>query len=360
MAVAHLAAALGPWLSDQLGAEATIGELRRPEGVGHSSDTVLLDATWADEGGTKHDESLVIRLEVVEPGVFPTYDLSLQVACLRNVGQHTAVPVPAVRWLELDPSIVGRTFYVMDRIDGEVPADRMPYTIDGFLLQATEAEQAQLWWSSLETMAGLHQLDWEASGFEVLDRTSYGPAGLSQQLAWWEDYVTWVGAGRELTTIGPAGEWLRANLPADPPPTGLNWGDARISNMLYREFQPVAVLDWELAALGPAEVDLAWFLFFQAFFSTGIGIDDLPGFPSRDESIARYAELLGRPIADLFWYDVFAAWRHCAIMLRLADLSTDTGEFPAGNDAGLNNIATRMLAPMLDLPIPGPPGGPMG
>ncbi len=41
--------------------------------------------------------------------------------------------------------------------------------------------------------------------------------------------------------------------------------------MMFRDFEVVAVLDWEMASLGPPEVDLAWFLFFERFFSEGLG-----------------------------------------------------------------------------------------
>ena len=33
--------------------------------------------------------------------------------------------------------------------------------------------------------------------------------------------------------------------------TVFNWGDSRIGNMLWRDFEPVAVLDWEMATVGP-------------------------------------------------------------------------------------------------------------
>ena len=36
----------------------------------------------------------------------------------------------------------------------------------------------------------------------------------------------------------------------------LSWGDSRIGNVMYRDFAPVAVLDWEMAPLGPRELDL--------------------------------------------------------------------------------------------------------
>lgn len=351
---------LAGWLAQMVGADTVdIGEFTTPEGVGHSNETVLVDISYRDADGAEHQEPLVVRLETTG-GVFPAYDLGLQVGCIRQVAAGSDVPVPNVRGLELDRTVLGRSFFVMDRIDGLVATDRMPYTIFGWLNEATPAQQAQLWWSSLETMAELHRLDWRAAGFGILDRAELGPAGLDQQLAWWQDYVRWVAEGRGQPTIDAAGAWLLAHQPANPPPTGLNWGDARVSNMMYRDFRPVAVLDWEMATLGPAEVDLAWFIFFQKFFSEGLGIADLPGFPTPAETVARYAELLGRDIDDLFWYEVFGAWRFAAIMARIADLSEASGEFPPGSGARDNNLAVRMLATMLDLPSPGEPGGPMG
>jgi len=352
---------LAGWLAAQLhAASIDIGEFTTPEGVGYSNETVLVDAKWTDHDGVVHDEALVVRLETTGDGVFPSYDLSLQVACMREIGSHSTVPVPTIRGLETDASVLGRSFFVMDRIDADVPRDGMPYTIDGWLKDATNDEQRKLWWSSLETMADLHKLDYPSVGVDFLDRPEFGPPGLEQQFRWWESYADWVAAGRTRAVIDAAGAWLRANLPASEAPIGITWGDARISNMMYRDFSPVAVLDWEMASLGPAEVDFAWFLFFQRFFSEGIGFPDLPGFPPADESAERYAELLGRPLEDLFWYDVFAGWRYASILARLSELYAAIGKIPPDTDAASNNITTRMLATMLDLPSPGEPGGPFG
>jgi aminoglycoside phosphotransferase (APT) family kinase protein len=140
----------------------------------------------------------------------------------------------------------------------------------------------------------------------------------------------------------------------------LNWGDARLSNVIYRAFRPVAVLDWEMATLGPAEVDLGWFLYFQRFFSEGLGVPDLPGFPAREAAIHGYEQLAGRTMDDLFYYEVFAAWRNATIMLRIADIYETRGLLSPDSGAGQNNVATRMLAGMLGLPSPGEPGGPFG
>ena len=47
--------------------------------------------------------------------------------------------------------------------------------------------------------------------------------------------------------------------------------------MLYRDFEPVAVLDWEMATVGPGEVDLAWMIFLHAFFDDMAATFGLPG-----------------------------------------------------------------------------------
>jgi aminoglycoside phosphotransferase (APT) family kinase protein len=237
----------------------------------------------------------------------------------------------------------------------------MPYTLLGWLFDAPTSDQRRVYESAIDTLAALHLIDWRAAGFELLDEPELGPPGISQQFAHWRRYADWVEGGRPQPTVDAAAQWLAEHLPAvEPDAVTLNWGDARLSNLMFRDFTVVAVLDWEMAALGPPEVDLAWFLFFERFFSEGLGVAPLPGYPGTEAMIERYQRSLGRPVGDLFWYEVFAAWRQSVILLRLADLYTASGDFPEGNDAGQNNIATRMLAALLDLPSPGEPGGLMG
>ena len=59
----------------------------------------------------------------------------------------------------------------------------------------------------------------------------------------------------------------------------LSWGDSRIGNMMYRDFAPVAVLDWEMAAVAPPEVDLAWMAFMHFFFESMLGKHGMSGLP---------------------------------------------------------------------------------
>jgi len=103
------------------------------------------------------------------------------------------------------------------------------------------------------------------------------------------------------------------------------WGDVQLGNMVIGEdLRIAAILDFELASLGPAELDLAWFLVLHSMTVASCG-GDLPGFPDRDATIAAYEARLGRAVDDLHFYEVVAAFRSGAIMLRAARLLARLG-----------------------------------
>ena len=58
----------------------------------------------------------------------------------------------------------------------------------------------------------------------------------------------------------------RRPLARDESKPVLSWGDARLANILWRDFEPTAVLDWEAVAIGPRELDLGWMVFFHDYF----------------------------------------------------------------------------------------------
>ena len=82
-------------------------------------------------------ESLVLRVKPTQHTVFLEQDFEAQHLVLRTLGEHTAVPVPPVRWFEANESYLGAPFFVMDRVDGRAPEDSPPYTQQGWLLAVT-------------------------------------------------------------------------------------------------------------------------------------------------------------------------------------------------------------------------------
>jgi aminoglycoside phosphotransferase (APT) family kinase protein len=96
-------------------------------------------------------------------------------------------------------------------------------------------------------------------------RPPTGTTGLRWHVDQQHEYCRWAlsGDGLSIPIIERSLRWLEEHWPADPGPDVLSWGDARIGNIIYDGFTPVAVLDWEMAALGPREVDVGWFIFLH-------------------------------------------------------------------------------------------------
>jgi aminoglycoside phosphotransferase (APT) family kinase protein len=339
-------AKLTPWFHRQLQAdEVEIAGVDVPRGQGFSSETWLLDVVWTEEGDD-HRQGFVAKTRPTGDTIFPTYDLASQFHCMRLVREHSEVPAAPVRWLEEDPAVVGRPFYVMDRVDGRVPPDNLPYTMEGWVLDDLQpVDRRQLVERSLDVLVGLHRLDAEQCGFGFLDRPRHGPTGVAQQLGEWEAYLRWVMGDRTHEVGEAALARLRATLPESPPPTVLNWGDSRIGNIIFDHTEPVAVLDWEMAALGPPEVDVGWFLYMHRFFTEALGVADPEGWPSEEDQLAHYEQGLGRSVDDLGWYLLFGGFRYGMIMVRIIQIQEATGI-----DAGWTedeNLAIAHLATML-------------
>jgi aminoglycoside phosphotransferase (APT) family kinase protein len=235
----------------------------------------------------------------------------------------------------------------MERVEGRVPPDSPPHSVAGWLKEAEPAAQEELWWSGLEAMAGIHRVDPEAVDLSFLDRPTRGASGFDQELDYYREFYEWSRAGIRSPTIEAAFAWLGAHRPADEPAARLCWGCARIGNMIFDGFACRAVLDWEMAWLGDPTSDLCRWLWSDRFFSEGIGGSRLPGFPTRDQTIARWEDLVGRPARSLAVYDVFAGLRTCVIGLRIGNLNAAAANAAPDPDVLTNTSGTRLLARVL-------------
>lgn len=323
---------LTDWLTGRLGTAVTVGEVTSPDGSGMSSETLLFDATW-DEGRGPETNALVARVEpaATDVPVFPTYDLELQYRVMELVGANSDVPVPRTRWFEPDAGPLGAPFFVMDRLTGRVPSDIPPYLMAGWLAEATADEQRELQDASVRVLADLHSIDISGLDVAFLDTPAEGDTPLRRHVDNQRAYYDWSRGERRHPIIEATFEWLDANWPADEGPTVIGWGDGRIGNIMYASdgFQPVAVFDWEMAALAPQEMDLAWMMFLHTFFqeiAEAIGMEGMPNFLRRDDIVATYEDRSGRTVQNLEWFEVYAALRHAMIMTRVRERSVHFGE----------------------------------
>ncbi len=347
---AEAEAAVTRWLAAALGAdELTIDDSNRPPLNGASNDTLMLRARWRI-GGADRDGGFVIRRPPTGASLYQHYDLGGQYATMAAL-TGTDVPVPPLVGYEPDPAVLGAPFYVMGAVDGEAPPDLPPYTQVGWVLPLPEADQAQLFAGAVDMLARVHTLDIARLD---LGHLPVGPrGGFAEQLRATEEWFRWAATGVPNPVLDATLAWLIAHAPdVRPEDEGLNWGDARIGNMMFRDLAPVAVLDWEMAAIGPPEVDLGWWQFMYRFHTAGMGNPLIAGFPDDAGFVAMWEEAAGRKARDVFYYDVLGAFRFGIIVLRAARRMVDDGVLPADQSFERVNGATTLLAQMLDLPEP--------
>ena len=151
--------------------------------------------------------------------------------------------------------------------------------------------------------------------------------GLDAELVWWGDYLEWACDGDAPVRLVDALAWCAANRPAEEPEGALLWGDVRFGNIVFdaATLRPRAVLDWDMASIGPAELDLAWFLALEALQVDLTGMS-VAGFGDRAEAAGTIEGRLGRRLVDLDWFEVFALVRASAISTRIAVLFGRAGE----------------------------------
>ena len=250
---------------------------------GMSSETIILTGRW-EADGHRHEEKWVARVAPTDQDVpvFSSYRMDHQFDVIRLVAEKTDVPVPRVRWLEPTGSVLGTQFFLMDYVSGVVPPDVMPYTFGGnWFSDAPAQSQRELQDNTVDVLAKLHSIPHADSTFGFLADGAEGNAlrrNLDWLKAWYEFAVPDIGRS---PLVEQALQWLEANWPEDVAATEpvLIWGDSRVGNVLYDDFKPVAVLDWEMATLGPREMDAAWMIFAHMVFQELAGLAGMPGLP---------------------------------------------------------------------------------
>jgi aminoglycoside phosphotransferase (APT) family kinase protein len=348
-------ARLERWLATHLpGAEGVrLAGVRRLSG-GYSAETIALDAR-VRRAGAEQPERYVLRREMPEPAVYPVQapgldvEIEIQWRTMDALARHSQVPLAPLVGFERDAGVIGAPFFVMGFVDGVVPGVAPPYAAQGFFAEAIPEERARLVGDGLRVLAAIHAVDWRAAGFEWLAPTGVRP-GTLRQLDLWQQYAERELAGRQHPLMSEAFAWLRANLPAErAEDLVLSWGDSRIGNMIWSDFRCVCVTDFENVAIAPRAFDLGWWLMFDRWSHESMGgVPRLPGEPTREEQRALYERHAGVRVGDTSYYEVLAAARYCAIVVRVMNRSVARGELPADQKIWLENPASTCLAQLLD------------
>lgn len=245
--------------------------------------------------------------------VLPTaHDMSREYRVLSAL-DGTDIPVPSPVAFCEDTEIVGAPFYLMDYVAGRVLRTK-EHGAD-----VTPEQARQLSEQVVDMLAAIHEVDLEAVGLTGFGR----PAGyMTRQLARWQRQWE-LSNNREVPGYDELVQRLTAHLPTSGDGT-LVHGDLRLDNMLVTVEPPQvkAVVDWEMSTLGDPLADLGLTLMYWTDpgdddwlrISEGGSVTAIPGFLSRADAAARYAERTGRDISSIGYYMAFGCFKLAVVL----------------------------------------------
>jgi len=222
----------------------------------------------------------------------------------------TEVPVAPVIGLCEDESVSDAPFYVMEFVEGPIlrglaEAEIFP----------DEGDRRAIGERVADTLVGIHAVDPDAVGLGDLGRKEdYVARQLHRWQGQWEKSKT-----RELEPIDRVHEALSARIPEQGPATIVH-GDYRLDNMILTDSGEVAaVVDWELCTLGDPLADVGLLMVYwpdrgENTLALGMPANLAPGFPTREEIKARYAERSGRDLSKLDFYVALGYWKLAIIL----------------------------------------------
>jgi aminoglycoside phosphotransferase (APT) family kinase protein len=272
-------------------------------GEGHSNVTYVIrrgDASW------------VLRRPPRGPLPPSAHDV-LREARLLTAVADAPIRTPKVLATCDDPSVIGAPFYVMERVDGHVITWQLPEVFDA------PEERRRIGDELIDTLVEIHAVDWAACGLEGYGKpTGYLDRQLRRFGGLWDHNKT-----REVPTLDKLTAWLGEHKP-ESGTASIVHGDYRLGNVMFAPEAParlIAIFDWELATIGDPLADVGYMLATWAqegdpenAISALGGVTRGPGFPSREELVARYEERSGRSMSDVRWYMALALWKSAVFL----------------------------------------------
>ena len=216
-----------------------------------------------------------------------------------------------------DKSIIGASFYVMEKVEGIIIDNKVARQRN---ISATEFSIIFNSW--LDTLVELHDLDYEAVGLGNLGR----PNGYVERQVrnWSKQYLK--AATEDISEAPKVMAWLNEHQPTEYHHCLIH-NDYKYDNVVFEDdsWQNInAVLDWEMCTLGDPFMDLG------AAIAYWITADDDPmirqafpyptmmtGNPSRLEVVEQYTQKSGRPINHLVFYYAFGLFKNAVIVQQI-------------------------------------------
>jgi len=202
--------------------------------------------------------------------------------------------VPEMLTVCEDESVLGSTFYMMERLEGIILRKNLPKAVDW-----DEATVRKICYSFWDKMIELHQVDYKKEGLTDLGK---GEGYIERQILGWNkrysNAKTWnVPSGKKVM------KWLEQHMPKEEKLCVIH-NDFRLDNVVLDPSDPS---------------NIYWIEDSDSSFGKSIRRQpsNVSGMLTRDEIIAYYSKKTGRVIDDFRFYRVYGLFRLAGIVQQI-------------------------------------------
>ena len=216
-----------------------------------------------------------------------------------------------------DETVIGAPFYVMSRLAGVILRPQMPAEmIPPPALMASIAD------TFVDNLLVMHGVDYEAAGLGDLGR----PEGyIGRQISGWSKRYR-AAQTDEIAELERAAAWLNETQPVESGATLIH-NDYKYDNLVLDPddwSSIIGVLDWEMATIGDPLMDLGTSLGYwveagdpEEIQALRLSPTNVPGNPTREELLDRYARQSGREVANPAFYYVYGLFKLAVIVQQI-------------------------------------------
>jgi aminoglycoside phosphotransferase (APT) family kinase protein len=284
-------------------AELRISNLRKAT-EGFSYQTILFSAVWKS-GEKQLSKDLVIRIEPEDNSAVGPCDIRSQFKLLRKL-QDSEIPVPKVLWLEPKASYLGRPFFVMEKVEGEVPT---PWTVE----QMTETIRKKISEEFVRILTRVHSVNWKKRSLDFLVSDVKADPARRETERWYR--IARETQMKREPILTEAYLWLKQNSP-EFNELSLCHGDFRLGNFIWERDKIAAMLDWEIASLSDPMSDLGW-LCLKCWRSKSRP-ELMTGLLKRSELYSLYEKYSGNKVEvdRVFFWEILGNLHMATILLQ--------------------------------------------
>jgi aminoglycoside phosphotransferase (APT) family kinase protein len=261
-----------------------------------------------------HNQRVILRTSPCGANIKSAHDMGREFKVLSQLKPHFDY-APAPLLMCDDESIIGRPFYLMEKVDGIIPRKSFP-------LPVSSQQARKICEQLIGVHVALHEIDIEKTGLIDL---GYPQGYVSRQISGWiKRYKNaCIDSSLDATELMT---WLESNQKDDEKSCVIH-NDYKLDNVILSATEPtkiIAVLDWEMTTIGSPLMDLGCSLAYwiekndaPAMQAIRMMPTQIDGMMTRDEIVDYYAQLRGMTINNFNFYYVFGLFRLAVIVQQI-------------------------------------------